>query len=284
MNAFSQQKLVLNYHMLELCNYVCTHCYAKFPQKKSLPFNQVYSLLFHLFSFFSKGGINPVRLNIAGGEPFLNKDLGRIIQTATSIGFEVSIITNGSLISDQFVQEYGALLSMIGVSVDSTNPDTMRTIGRASRKGDVLDLYSLNQKIQQFRSVNPNIEIKINTVVTEHNFDEDFTTFLNLVKPDRWKVLQVLPLLNQQSVISSDQFDSFCKRHQVFSDIWAVESNDDMTGSYIMIDPQGRFFDNSQKSDSYVFSDSIVEVGAKQAFQQVNFDQKKFLSRYATPA
>lgn len=50
--------------------------------------------------------------------------------------------------------------------------------------------------------------------------------------------------------------------------------------SYIMVDPQGRFFQNSPCSAGYEYSQPILGVGAEKAFSQVNFDVDKFSSRY----
>jgi radical S-adenosyl methionine domain-containing protein 2 len=47
-----------------------------------------------------------------------------------------------------------------------------------------------------------------------------------------------------------------------------------------MVDPQGRFFQNSPCSAGYQYSQPILEVGAEEAFSQVNFDLEKFSSRY----
>ena len=55
------------------------------------------------------------------------------------------------------------------------------------------------------------------------------------------------------------------------------ESNDLMTGSYVMVDPAGRFFDNVAGGHSY--SRPIIEVGVEQALKDVSVDVEKFLSR-----
>jgi radical S-adenosyl methionine domain-containing protein 2 len=50
-----------------------------------------------------------------------------------------------------------------------------------------------------------------------------------------------------------------------------------MTGSYIMVDPAGRFFDNLK--GQYTYSEPILEVGIDKAFSQVTRDYKKFIDR-----
>ena len=50
-----------------------------------------------------------------------------------------------------------------------------------------------------------------------------------------------------------------------------------MTGSYIMIDPSGRFFDNTQ--GKLVYSQPILEVGIQEAFQETYFSLNKLIER-----
>jgi radical S-adenosyl methionine domain-containing protein 2 len=55
------------------------------------------------------------------------------------------------------------------------------------------------------------------------------------------------------------------------------ETNSQILGSYAMVDPAGRFFDDLTGTHSY--SKPILEVGVEQALQQVSFDFNKFLGR-----
>ena len=55
------------------------------------------------------------------------------------------------------------------------------------------------------------------------------------------------------------------------------EDNDLMTGSYVMVDPAGRFFDNT--AGAHVYSRPINEVGVDTALQDVSVDPDKFRLR-----
>ena len=50
-----------------------------------------------------------------------------------------------------------------------------------------------------------------------------------------------------------------------------------MKGSYAMVDPAGRFYDNAKGKHNY--SRPILEIGARLAIQQVNYDFSKFVDR-----
>ena len=55
------------------------------------------------------------------------------------------------------------------------------------------------------------------------------------------------------------------------------ESNDLMTGSYVMVDPHGRFFDNVEGHHTY--SDPILDVGIVAALKDVSVDVNLFEQR-----
>lgn len=67
--------------------------------------------------------------------------------------------------------------------------------------------------------------------------------------------------------------------HRGLADITKIvpETNSEITGSYAMVDPAGRFFDNAQGVHHY--SEPILKVGADIAFRQVDYDFGKFISR-----
>jgi radical S-adenosyl methionine domain-containing protein 2 len=280
-------QLVINFHILQRCNFNCYYCYSKWKIQNNnelhTDLNLTGKLLSDVYQYFKSLGWKRLRLSLVGGEPFLLKNLGSIIETAHKIGFDIAIISNGSMISEKFIFRYAKLLQWIGFSIDAIENEQMLKIGRAScSSGKTVDIKQLIQKILFLRSCNPNIGIKINTVVNNHNFDGNIEPFIKTVMPDKWKILQVLPILDPQIAISDDQFRFFIDRHKQFSDIWAIEDNDAMIGSYIMLDPMGRFFDNSHSNgqNGYIYSEPVLKVGSKQAFKQINFDLKKFAKRY----
>jgi radical S-adenosyl methionine domain-containing protein 2 len=77
------------------------------------------------------------KLNFAGGEPFLKpKFLGPLVQYAKEeLQLEsVSIVSNGSLIKENWLKEYGKYIDILAVSCDSFNEDTNIIIGRGKGK------------------------------------------------------------------------------------------------------------------------------------------------------
>ena len=56
-----------------------------------------------------------------------------------------------------------------------------------------------------------------------------------------------------------------------------IEENDDMMGSYLMISPDGRFFNNTEGEHRY--SASILDVGIKEALKQTPLFREIFYNR-----
>lgn len=53
-----------------------------------------------------------------------------------------------------------------------------------------------------------------------------------------------------------------------------------MLESYVMIDPNGRFFQNALGQSSYRYSRPILDIGVEHAFASVGMEPAKFCARY----
>lgn len=221
--------------------------------------------------------IGSVRLTFAGGEPFLLRDFGAMISEAAAAGLDPSFISNGSMITDDFIDRHAQEITMAGFSLDAPDVATMRRIGRADNRGGTLTVDSLAYVIERLRARNPQIRTKINTVVCRQNVATDLRPALLRLAPDRWKVLRVLPVIGADP-IDDEGWEDFIRRHRDVPGI-VVEDNDAMRDSYVMIDPIGRLFQNSVDG-GYAYSDPILEVGIAAALAQTAFDPTKFQQRY----
>lgn len=291
-------QLVINWHLSQSCNYTCRYCYSTWdvggvrgeifrdPAKSTTLLREIYR---HFHPANTANSLNDklrwksLRLSLAGGEPLLFPEESlRIANEANDIGFKVSLITNGSLLYQHKNSGLSKALSTLGISLDSANAETNIGIGRAS-SGRGLQLDNLYETIALFRQQNPQLQIKVNTVVNDLNWREDMTSVIKTIKPDRWKILKVLPIIRDDLSISSTQFKAFVNRHQHLTSAMSSEDNQEMTESYIMIDPQGRFFQNQTRpvsSAPYLYSQPITEIGAKKAFDEIHFCSDKFARRY----
>ena len=223
------------------------------------------------------------KITFAGGEPTLCPWLPDLIATAKDAGLTTMIVTNGSKLSDKFLTVNKSKLDWIALSIDSLNTDTNLATGRAI-SGKIplqLDYYkSLVDRIKQH-----GYGLKINSVVSSKNYNENLSEFIRHAKPKRWKLLQVLPIAGQNDLnifdftISNEKFQKFIDAHNSLQLATTIvpETNTQMKGSYVMVDPAGRFFDNANGKHNY--SKPILEIGSRLAIQQMNYDFLKFVSR-----
>lgn len=298
--AQTVNQLVVNWHITEACNYSCRYCYSSWENKRAgrelfRDGKATRDLLRELFRFFSPANTsNPLhtrltwpdlRLSLAGGEPLLYPErTTQIAQEARALGFKLSLITNASMLMNGSLGSLFRNLSMLGISLDSADLQTCRQIQRADKAGQVLNLETLVKAVERVRSINPDILIKVNTVVNKFNAKENLTELVERINPDKWKVLKVLPVVSDELAISELQFQSFVNRHHKLGSVLSAENNQDMTESYLMVDPLGRFFQNQSNisaGKSYDYSMPILQVGAETAFRQINFDFMKFVGRYS---
>lgn len=279
-------QIVVNWHITEACNFRCRYCYAHWqrPTKRDLIRDPAAcrALLQRLFDHFAAWGPQRrPRLNFAGGEPLLlSEDLVRAAHDAHRIGFDLSLITNGSRLTGSLVGELSPMLSLLGVSLDSMCSQTLATIGRHDARGRQTLPTSLVPPLMHARQRNPAMALKINTVVCRANWQEDLSDVIQALSPSRWKVLRMLPVIDRALEVTDAQFQSFVARHRRFDAISIAEDNADMQGSYIMVDPMGRFFQNRVDACGYDYSAPILQVGVANAFAHLDWSVRKFDRRY----
>lgn len=281
----STHPIVINWHVTEACNFRCRYCYAEWDRSPGADLIQdpirTRLLLESVHEAFKTMGAGRPRLNFAGGEPLLiERRLLPTMRVARELGFEVSLISNGSRLDDRLTASLAPLISLLGLSIDASRPEVLAQIGRQDSRGRQVELGALARHVALARHINPDLQLKINTVVCSANANEDLSGVIRSMSPHRWKVLRMLPAIGQRLHVSDEGFRAFVARHHALSAVMTVEDNDDMRGSYIMIDPSGRFFQNRTGMTGYDYSPPIVEVGAQEAFRRVGWSAVKFMGRY----
>lgn len=283
------KELVVNWHITEVCNYKCDYCFAKWDGssreilhssiKVQALIEQIENIKYVLNKSNKTIYFDQLRLNLVGGEIFIyKKELENIINLSKRYNLKLSAITNGSFFNERNIELIAQNFSSLGISVDSLNASTNLAIGRASKQA-IFNPSQILLAISEIKKQNPMIEIKINTVVNKLNAAENLNFFISQVQPTKWKIFKLLPVYSNELSILDQQFQQFIERHSNFKSIISSENNDDMTESYLMIDPLGRFFQNGC-TNGYQYSKPLWEVSVESALMQINFDLQKFINRY----
>ncbi|XP_044145131.1 radical S-adenosyl methionine domain-containing protein 2 [Bufo gargarizans] len=272
----------VNYHFTRQCNYKCGFCFHTAKTSFVLPIEEAKKGL----AMLKDAGME--KINFSGGEPFL-QDRGNFVGKLVEYCKKelklpsVSIVSNGSLITEKWFKSYGELLDILAVSCDSFNEDVNKLIGRGQgKKNHVEKLMKIRQWCCDY-----NVAFKINSVITSYNVDEDMRNEIAMISPIRWKVFQCLIIGGENSgeealrqaekfVITNEEFKGFLDRHKDIKCL-VPESNQQMRDSYLILDEYMRFLDcrNGRKDPSK----SVLDVGVENAIKFSGFDEKMFFKR-----
>jgi radical SAM protein with 4Fe4S-binding SPASM domain len=99
------------------CNFRCRHCYIPdlhAPDGVSTP--RLLELLEEL------AGIGTLFLALTGGEPLLRRDWDVVARRARELGFQVTLLTNGSLVDERAADILAELAVQVEVSFHSSDP------------------------------------------------------------------------------------------------------------------------------------------------------------------
>nr|MCR5189509.1 viperin family antiviral radical SAM protein [Treponema sp.] len=252
------EKLKINYHLTEACNFHCKFCFAKY-DKEFIDFTHQKKVIKNI----ADSGLFD-SINFAGGEPLLDKNLPALIAYSYSLGLKVSIITNGSLLTDEFLDSCVPYLEMLGISCHSFNEETKIEIGACTRNNKTLSnerLIAICERIEKMnQSGMANCKIKVNTVICAPNANENLLSGIESLKyVQRWKCLRCQEFgTNQKMLISKKQYLQFIKTNKK-KGINQVFEND-MKDTYIMINPAGYLICENQDGISYKKIGSAVDT------------------------
>lgn len=270
----------VNFHLIKSCNFKCKFCYATFDDIHSKGISREEQL--KLIESLAESGLFK-KINFAGGEPTLVPHLAELIKHAKECGLITSIVTNGSRIDMKWIEQVAPYLDIIGLSIDSLDEKTNIKSGR-SQAGKVVPAERIIEIANACKIFG--VHLKVNTVVSSYNQHETLSDFINIIRPFRWKILQVTRIEGQNDSqydevkITLEEFQNYCKRNRegVLPEITIVEESSELIqGSYLMIDQLGRFYDSSNGEHNY--SEKILEVGVEKALKQIGVDKLKFEKR-----
>ncbi len=117
----------VQWHLTENCNLWCRHCYQGERGTDELSTAQVKNVIREVSDMidawseayevsFSRS------MNITGGEPFLRSDLSLILAEVARRGFEIFLLTNGTLVTQERAQQL-ADIGVRGVQVSMEGPE-----------------------------------------------------------------------------------------------------------------------------------------------------------------
>jgi cyclic pyranopterin phosphate synthase len=173
------------------CNFRCQYCMPA----EGLPWLERSALLTYeeierLVRLLAAMGVHDVRLT--GGEPLVRKELWRLVEQLSAIpGIEdLSLTTNGYLLTRQVEQLVAAGLKRINVSLDSLAPDRFFQLTRRDSLAQVLEGLEAAQQHPELRP------IKVNVVALKDFTEDEVLRFAEFARQNPYEVrfIEFMPL------------------------------------------------------------------------------------------
>jgi GTP 3',8-cyclase len=173
------------------CNFRCQYCMPA----EGLPWLDRTALLSYeeierLVRLLAAMGVHDVRLT--GGEPLVRKELWRLVERLAAIDDvrDLSLTTNGYLLTRQVDQLVAAGLKRINVSLDSLAPDRFFQLTRRDSLAQVLEGLEAAQRHPELRP------IKVNVVALKDFTEAEVLRFAEFARQNPYEVrfIEFMPL------------------------------------------------------------------------------------------
>ncbi len=188
-DSFQRPINYLRISVTDRCNLRCIYCMPSngvslMSHGDILSYEEIYTVVLAAAEL----GINKVRLT--GGEPLVRSGLPELIQMLAQIDAvnDISLTTNGLLLSRYAAELKQAGLQRVNVSLDTLKQDKFEFITRRNNNlGDVGNVGDVLEGIEAARSVGLN-PVKINTVVMVGINDDELLDFATKTIDEGWHV------------------------------------------------------------------------------------------------
>jgi len=200
-DSFQRPINYLRISVTDRCNLRCIYCMpvsgvGLMSHGDILTYEEIYTVA----KAATELGINKIRLT--GGEPLVRSGLPKLIQMLAHIDTinDISLTTNGLLLSRHAAELKSAGLRRVNVSLDTLKQDKFESITRRNNNlGDVLE------GIEVARSVGLN-PVKINVVVMAGINDDELLDFATKTIDEGWDVRFIELMLSVGVSTTASQF------------------------------------------------------------------------------
>lgn len=150
---------MLNIYLTNACNLTCPHCFMKAGRKLDSELTEE-EWIRVLTDFKNCGGES---VTVTGGEPLLHPGFKSIIESASRVGLNVTVLTNGILWNDELIDALSPILTEVQISIDGVDDESN---GKIRKKG-TFDLLIQNV----FRFSENGVRVSVATTFTKENIE-----------------------------------------------------------------------------------------------------------------
>lgn len=272
----------VNWHITSQCNYSCKFCFTQNLPSQNVDMGRVKKVLDILYLI----GIE--KINFVGGEPLLHPEITSFCKMSKEIGYTVAITTNGSLLNGKKIELLKNYVDWIGLSVDSCSNEVEKLLGRGTG-GHISHCINIGDRIHE-----AGIHLKVNTTVTQLNYQEDMRPILRTLLPERWKVFQYLPIKGQNNQsenslsLTPEQFQEFVYHHKNIllsnGESPVFERCEDMVGSYFMLNPAGNILINNCLEYKEIPFETAIKQGLETIIDPLKYRYRGALYNWDDPS
>ncbi len=125
----------VQWHLTERCNLACRHCYQGKRSGDEMSFSEIKKVITEVSDMIkdwtdSYGVSFAPAMNVTGGEPLLRKDLFDVLLEMKKCGFQIHLLTNGTLVDKERALVLADLVD--GVQVSMEGPEDIHDAIRGS--------------------------------------------------------------------------------------------------------------------------------------------------------
>ena len=157
------------------CNFDCYFCHGEGVSKTTKEMLNCDDYKF--LAEFCKDKYGWDTITLTGGEPFMRKDAGDIIDSLYDLGMKITVVSNGELINNYY--KSFEKIDRLNVSIHSFDEEIYTNIVQRKDK-----LKKVLSNLSELRNLNPNIDIRINTTIVKNQNDNinDYKNLLNFAE------------------------------------------------------------------------------------------------------
>ncbi|PNW85647.1 hypothetical protein CHLRE_03g196300v5 [Chlamydomonas reinhardtii] len=122
----------VNWHLEPRCNYHCKFCFATFSDIPSSEVVKDADLLLAVPPLLAAAGVS--KITFVGGEPLLHPLLPELLAAAKGAGLVTSLVSNGSLLTEDWLRRMQGHLDWIAFSVDASDDALHAALGRGTTR------------------------------------------------------------------------------------------------------------------------------------------------------
>ncbi len=180
-DSWQRQINYLRISVTDHCNLSCVYCsvgsISHLPRSEILSYEEIQ----HVVQVAASMGINKVRLT--GGEPLLRPELSKLVRMLSQIEVidDISLTTNGILLSKYAAELKEAGLKRVNVSLDTLKEDRFKRITGGGKLGEVLN----GIEVANLAGLEP---VKLNMVVLRGVNDDEVIDFARMSTREGWHV------------------------------------------------------------------------------------------------